>query len=261
MPYKLYWDGLKFGMFLQLAVGSMCLMVFSTAKSRLLGGLFFGAIHYAGRRLLCRIGSTGSQQTAGETISKKAFRYIGGGVLLLFGPNTLLGAFGISLIPGADLQVNSASIFLQGLLLTLSNPITIVFGGSVLTGKIVEDDLKKTELTVFSVGLISATLFFLPTAAGLGTILISFLPDAVSKGLNILVGLLIIFFGVKMLVKKMLVKKRKVIYQKESHPTSTQSGFFFALLGAKVFADLKCSQFYLPMVFSVYCFFTYFSNI
>ena len=111
MPYKLYWDGLKFGMLLQLAVGPMCLMVFNTAKN------------------------------AG-------------------------------------------------------------FWDSVLTSKIMEDNLKKTELTVFSIGLISATLFFLSAVAGLGTVLSSFLPDAVSKGLNILVGLLILFFGIKMLLKK-----------------------------------------------------------
>ncbi len=132
---------------------------------------------------------------------KKAFRYIGG-VLVLFGLNTLLGAFGKSLLPGLSLQVDSASVFLQGLVLTLSNPITIVFWGSVLTGKIIEDDLKAGELRIFSLGLVSATLFFLSAVAGLGTVLSSFLPEAVSMGLNVLVGVLIVFFGVKMMVKK-----------------------------------------------------------
>lgn len=33
MPLKLYLDGLKFGMLLQLAVGPMCLLVFNTAKN------------------------------------------------------------------------------------------------------------------------------------------------------------------------------------------------------------------------------------
>ena len=128
--------------------------------------------------------------------------FVGGAVLILFGLNTLLGAFGKSLLPGLSLQVDSASVFLQGLVLTLSNPITIVFWGSVLTGKIIEDDLKARELRVFSLGLVSATLFFLSAIAGLGTVLSSFLPEAVSMGLNVLVGVLIVFFGVKMMVKK-----------------------------------------------------------
>ena len=33
-------------------------------------------------------------------------------------------------------------------------------------------------------------------------VLSSFLPEAVSRGLNVLVGALIIFFGVRMMVKK-----------------------------------------------------------
>ena len=55
---------------------------------------------------------------------------------------------------------------------------------------------------MFSLGLVSATLFFLSAIAGLGTVLSSFLPEAVSMGLNVLVGVLIVFFGVKMMVKK-----------------------------------------------------------
>lgn len=203
MPYKLYWDGLKFDMLLQLAVGPMCLMVFNTAKNAgfwVAFSLVLSITLVDGFYIV--LATLGASKLLEKPSVKKVFRYIGGGVLLLFGLNTLLGTFGISLIPGADLQVNSASLFLQGLLLTLSNPITIVFWGSVLTSKIVEDNLKKAELTVFSIGLMSAALFFLSAVAGLGMILSSFLPDAVSKGLNILVGLLIIFFGIKMLVKK-----------------------------------------------------------
>ena len=58
------------------------------------------------------------------------------------------------------------------------------------------------QLAVFSLGLVSATLFFLSAVAGLGMVLSSFLPEAVSRGLNVLVGALIIFFGVRMMVKK-----------------------------------------------------------
>ena len=49
--------------------------------------------------------------------------------------------------------------------------------------------------TAKNVGLVSATLI-------LGTILSQFIPDNISNILNVLVGILIIFFGVKMLVKK-----------------------------------------------------------
>lgn len=203
MSGKRYLEGLKFGMLLQLAVGPMCLMVFNTAKdagfwvafSLVLSITLVDAVYIV-------LAALGASRLLEKPAVKKVFRYIGGGVLVLFGLNTLLGAFGISLLPGGGLQVDSASVFLQGLLLTLSNPITIVFWGSVLTGKIIEDDLKRGELIVFSLGLVSATLFFLSAVAGLGTVLSSFLPEAVSRGLNVLVGALIIFFGVRMMVKK-----------------------------------------------------------
>lgn len=58
------------------------------------------------------------------------------------------------------------------------------------------------QLAVFSLGLVSASLFFLSAVAGLGMVLSSFLPEAVSRGLNVLVSALIIFFGVRMMVKK-----------------------------------------------------------
>ena len=40
------------------------------------------------------------------------------------------------------------------------------------------------------------------TAAVLGTMLSSFIPENISNVLNILVGILIIFFGIKMIFKK-----------------------------------------------------------
>ena len=56
--------------------------------------------------------------------------------------------------------------------------------------------------TAKNVGLVSATLIFLSMVTILGTILSQFIPDNISNILNVLVGILIIFFGVKMLVKK-----------------------------------------------------------
>ena len=168
MAGRRYIEGLKFGMILQLAVGPMCLMVFNTAKNAgfwVAFSLVLAITLVDGVYII--LAALGASKLLEKPAVKKAFRYIGGAVLILFGLNTLLGAFGKSLLPGLSLQVDSASVFLQGLVLTLSNPITI-----------------------------------LSAIAGLGTVLSSFLPEAVSMGLNVLVGVLIVFFGVKMMVKK-----------------------------------------------------------
>ena len=200
---KKYLDGLKFGMLLQFAVGPMCLMVFNTAKNVgfLVALTLVLAIALVDAFYII-LASLGVSKILDKPKIKKAFKIIGSFVLIIFGANIILNVFNINIIPGLNLKPTSSNIFLQGLILTLSNPITIVFWGSVLTTKIIEDKLNKKELTVFSVGLVSSTLIFLTFVALLGIVLSSFIPENVSKIMNIIVGILIIFFGIKMLLKK-----------------------------------------------------------
>ena len=200
---KKYFDGLKFGMLLQLAVGPMCLMVFNTAKnvSFLVALSLVLAIALVDAFYILLAGLGVSKLIEKKNV-KAILKIVGSLVLAIFGLNIILNVFNINLIPGLNLKPNTANIFIQGLILTLSNPITIVFWGSVLTTKIIDDGLKKKELFIFSIGLVSATLFFLTFIAVLGTILSGFIPESISNVLNVIVGLLIIFFGIKMLVKK-----------------------------------------------------------
>ncbi len=200
---KKYFDGLKFGMLLQLAVGPMCLMVFNTAKNVnfLVALSLILAIALVDAFYILLAGLGVSKLIEKKNV-KAIFKIVGSLVLVIFGLNIILNVFNINLIPGLNLKPNTANIFIQGLILTLSNPITIVFWGSVLTTKIIDDGLKKKELVIFSIGLVSATLFFLSFVALLGTVLSGFIPESISNILNIIVGLLIILFGIKMLVKK-----------------------------------------------------------
>ncbi len=200
---KKYFDGLKFGMLLQLAVGPMCLMVFNTAKNvNFLVALSLVLAIALVDAFYIFLAGLGVSKLMEKKSVKSVFKIIGSLVLVIFGINIILNVFNINIIPGLNLKPNTANIFIQGLILTLSNPITIVFWGSVLTTKIIDDGLKKKELFIFSIGLVSATLFFLTFIAVLGTILSGFIPESVSNILNVIVGLLIIFFGIKMLVKK-----------------------------------------------------------
>ena len=200
---KKYLEGLKFGMVLQLAVGPMCLMVFNTAKNVnfLVAETLVLAIALVDAFYILLAGLGVSKIMEKENI-KKTFKLIGSLVLIIFGLNIILNVFNINLIPGLNLKPNTTNIFIQGLILTLSNPITIVFWGSLLTTKIIDDGLKKKELILFSIGLVSSTLIFLTFVAVLGTILSNFIPQTISNILNIIVGLLIIFFGTRMLLKK-----------------------------------------------------------
>ena len=200
---KKYLDGLKFGMLLQLAVGPMCLMVFNTAKNVgfLVSLTLVLAIALVDAFYIV-LASLGISKILDKPKVKKVFKIIGSLVLIVFGINIILNVFNINIIPGLNLKPNSSNIFIQGLVLTLSNPITIVFWGSILTTKIIEDNLNKKELAIFSIGLVSSTIIFLTFVSVLGTILSSFIPENISNVLNIVVGILIVFFGVKLIVKK-----------------------------------------------------------
>ena len=200
---KRYLDGLKFGMILQLAVGPMCLMVFNTAKNVgfLVSLTLVLAIALVDAFYIV-LASLGISKILDKPKVKKVFKIIGSLVLIVFGINIILNVFNINIIPGLNLKPNSSNIFIQGLVLTLSNPITIVFWGSILTTKIIEDNINKKELAIFSIGLVSSTIIFLTFVSVLGTILSSFIPENISNVLNIVVGILIVFFGVKLIVKK-----------------------------------------------------------
>ena len=181
----------------------MCLMVFNTAKNNgfaaalplILAIALVDACYIT-------LASLGASKLLEKKKVKKISKIVGASVLMLFGLNIILSVFGINIIPGLNLEPTTTNLFLQGLILTLSNPITIAFWGSILTAKIVDEKMTKNELRVFSCGLVSATLIFLTLIAILGTILASFIPDSISNILNVIVGLAIIALGIRMLVKK-----------------------------------------------------------
>jgi len=200
---KRYFEGLKFGLLLQFAVGPMCLMVFNTAQnSGFLVALSLVLSIALVDAFYIILASLGASKILGKDNVKNIVKIVGSIVLIIFGFNIILNVFGINIIPGLNLNPNSSSAFVQGIILTLSNPITIVFWGSILTTKIIEENFKKKELVIFSVGLVSATLIFLTTVAVLGMLLSNFIPNIVANILNIIVGILIIIFGIKLILKK-----------------------------------------------------------
>ena len=198
-----YFAGLKFGLMLQLAVGPMCLMVFNYSQNSGFWVAFSLVLAIAlVDAFYILLAGFGVSKLLSKPSIKNIIKIVGSIILFIFGLNIILGVFGINIIPGLNLKPNSSSAFIQGIILTLSNPMTIILWGGVLTTKLVDENFSKRELLLFSIGLVSSTLLFLTMVAFLGMILSSFLPSIVTKILNILVGLLIIFFGVKLLLKK-----------------------------------------------------------
>jgi threonine/homoserine/homoserine lactone efflux protein len=201
MIYK----GFKFGMILQLAVGPMCLMVFNTSTTY---GFWVGLSLVLAISLIdglyIILSGLGIAAIINKENIKSAIKILGCIVLVLFGTNTITGALGFTLLPAIKLFSNSTNqnIFIQGLLLTASNPLSIIFWGGVFSTQVVEYNLSKNQLFFFGFGCIMSTLFFLTIVAFCGSILSGFLPQIIIKILNVMVGAILIFFGIKLLLKK-----------------------------------------------------------
>lgn len=203
---KLLLQGLRFGMLLQLAIGPLCLLVFETAAAQ---GFFTALPAVCAIALVdalyIALSLLGVAALLQNTRVRTAVKWAGCAVLVLFGANAVLGALDISLLHALSLFSHAqegSGVFLKALLLTISNPLTILFWGGVLSARASEHNYARKELTLFATGCVCATLLFLAAIAALGGIAGGFLPDIVLRILNVGVGVALIYFGVRLLKRE-----------------------------------------------------------
>jgi len=201
----MYIKGLKFGMLLQFAIGPMCLLVFNTATSI---GLFQALILVSSIALVDAIyiilAYFGISKFLENERTKFGLKIFGGLVLSVFGLNMILNTLGINFIPAMSMFSDSSqgNLFIKGCLLTASNPLTIIFWSGILTSQLVEHNIKGVMMFNYGLGLVSSTIFFLTAVALLGLGINQFLNPNIIVWLNVMVGAVIIAFGIKMLLKK-----------------------------------------------------------
>lgn len=192
-------------MILQLAVGPVCLLVFNTSATN---GFFNAMQVVLAVSIIDLLFIILSLLSSSFALNKKEVRYLlnllNGLILIFFGLNLFLSVFGISLINGLPYFKNllGHNYFLTGITLTLSNPLTIIFWSSVFSKKVSDNDYTRTNLLFFAMGCVLATFLFLSMISILGIYFNQFLPDNIVSILNIVVGLLIIFWGIKLIINK-----------------------------------------------------------
>ncbi len=197
--------GFRFGMLLQLAVGPVALFIFQTA---LVSDFITAGTGVIGAALVDAIFIVAAIIGIGAVLQRKkavaVMKLFGSVILTAFGISTVLGVFGLSFVPGFNLAqgVETGSVFQRALLVTASNPLTIIFWAGVFSARLAEDDMKANETYAFGCGAVLATLSFLTLIAVVGTTTGRFLSDAVIQVMNATVGLLLIYFGIKMFTAK-----------------------------------------------------------
>ncbi|MDD2992589.1 MAG: hypothetical protein PWQ08_277 [Clostridiales bacterium] len=194
----IYWKGLRFGLLLQLAVGPVCLFVFSSATrygtTTALAAVLGVALVDAAEMALAAAGAGRLLQKSEKV--KRAAAITGAAVLAVFGFFMVTGALGGPLLPAVQLfSPNGGNLFWQAVLLTAANPLTIVFWGGVFTSELAQQKLTAGSLLRFCAGCICATLFFLSAVALLGGVLDTLLPAIITTILNALVGGVLVVLG------------------------------------------------------------------
>lgn len=198
-----FFDGFKFGILLQVAIGPVCFLIFQMSISK---GLYYGILGTLGVTLIdglyILLAVAGIGKILGENKKlEKALKHIGSIILLIFG-------FYILLSSGQDatsLKTNSSFIeqnpFITASLLTLSNPLTIIFWTGVFASKISNDKMDKKDLALFALGSIFATLTFLSLVSLVGCFTKTFVSNLYIVILNIIIGLFLIILAFKPYLK------------------------------------------------------------
>lgn len=198
-------NGFRFGMLLQIAVGPICLFIFQAAAASGVWAAEIGVIAVVmidALFILAAIFGIGALLNTYKK-AKEMIVYFGAGVLIVFGLSNVFGFFGVTLMPSLDFlsEQSMGSVFWKALVLTLSNPLTIIFWAGVFSTKIVEGKIGQRDIYFFGFGALLSTFFFLTAISILGSFLTIFLAPVVLKVLNLLVGLVLIGFGIKALAK------------------------------------------------------------
>ena len=194
--------GFKFGMILQLAIGPVCLFIFQTGVAAGFWAGFsgvLGTVLVDGSEILLAILGVGAILQRSKN-ARVILKYGGAAILILFGVANILGAFGVDILPGLTAGT-SDNVFWQTALLALSNPLTILFWAGVFAAKIVEEGMEKQDLPPFGLGCALSTLFFLSLVSAVGSVSRIVLPEIVIVVLNVIVGCVMILFGIKNLRK------------------------------------------------------------
>lgn len=202
MVYK----GFKFGLLLQLAIGPVFVFVIKTATG---SGILAAEAAVLAATLIDALFVVLAILGIGKLIDKPGFKiilkYFGIIVLLYFGAGTALSSFGINIIPGFGSLVNSGNIsssFVLCLILTVSNPLTILFWTGVFASKITAEGFTKNDIRLFGTGAVMTTFVFLGLVAFLAGLLQPVMTDELMKLLNVVVGIVLICFSIKLFMKK-----------------------------------------------------------
>jgi threonine/homoserine/homoserine lactone efflux protein len=202
--FSIMLDGFVVGLLLQIAIGPVFFFILNISiQKTILDGLFAVFAVTLVDYIYIALAVLG----VGKLLEKQRVKYVLGVisslVLVVFGVVMILSITKTTVddAPDAVGTVNYLSSFVSAFLLTISSPLTIVFWTSLFATKAVEKGYTKRELIPFGLAAGLATLVFLGLAVTLLSMIRASVPVIVIRILNIMVGALLIIYGVARLFK------------------------------------------------------------
>jgi len=203
---KIIRNGLATGLILQLAIGPVFFFIVNlTIQRSILDGLVAVLAVTIVDYLYITLAILGVGKLLERKKVKKVFGFIGSTVLIIFGWVIIKGVIGSDISANANpTSSNYLTSFTSVFFLTISSPMTIVFFTSLFATKAIELNYTKRELLIFGLSTGSATFIFLGTSVILFSLIGSAIPVMLIRVLNIMVGILLIGYGVVSLVRGLL---------------------------------------------------------
>jgi threonine/homoserine/homoserine lactone efflux protein len=197
-------DGFIVGLLLQVAIGPVFVFILNISMQKtVLDGWFAVAAVTLVDYLYIALAILGVGKLLEKPRVKTVLGILSSLVLVLFGAMMILSATKTAVNASSDAVVTSTYLasFLSAFLLTISSPLTIVFWTSLFATKAIEKGYSKKELVPFGFAAGLATLVFLCLSVTLLSLIKASIPMIVIRILNVIVGALLITYGIIRLVK------------------------------------------------------------
>jgi threonine/homoserine/homoserine lactone efflux protein len=201
---KPFFNGILTGIFLQLAIGPVFFYILGiTLDSEYVNALFGIAAVTIVDYLYIILSIIGVGKILERKKVKKVFGIISALVLVIFGLLILRNVINteIRIENGTIKEWNPLQSFINCFILTVSSPLTIVFWSSIFASKAIENNYKKKELALFGIGAGAATFIFLSITMFIFSVIKGQIPNDIVEVMNIIVGLLIIIYGIVRITK------------------------------------------------------------
>ena len=195
--------GLLFGLMLQLSIGPVCFAVLHKSMTR---GYKEGFKMVLGVTLIdglyILISFTSISGLLKILFIKKIIMIVSGFVLIMFGYTYIKNARNKEMnITPKEIENNDENSFIYALKLTSINPLTIVFWSGIFASLVADDSMIKTSnLIIYSLGCLSATVLFLGIISLIGNIIVKYMNNNILKIMDYTIGVLLIAFGIKILI-------------------------------------------------------------